>query len=80
MSDNFASLDLPPGQLANLQQLGYEKMTPIQQQSLPLVLAGSDIIAKAKTGSGKTAAFGIGLLTKINPRDFGTQTMVICPT
>jgi ATP-independent RNA helicase DbpA len=55
-------------------------MTAVQEQSLPHILKGKDIIAKAKTGSGKTAAFGIGLLDKINPRFFGTQSLIICPT
>ena len=55
-------------------------MTPIQAQSLPIVLAGKDLIAKAKTGSGKTAAFAIGLLEKLNPRFFGVQVLVLCPT
>ena len=77
---NFSSLNLAPAQLANLEQLGYLQMTPIQQQSLPLLLYGKDVIAKAKTGSGKTAAFGIGMLTRINPRDFAAQCLVICPT
>ncbi|NNK99828.1 MAG: DEAD/DEAH box helicase, partial [Xanthomonadales bacterium] len=56
------------------------KMTAIQAKSLPHVLAGSDLIAQAKTGSGKTAAFGLGLLEKINPRFFGVQALVLCPT
>jgi len=60
--------------------MGYAKMTDIQAQSLPIVLKGKDLIAKAKTGSGKTAAFGIGLLNEINPRFFGVQAMVLCPT
>jgi ATP-independent RNA helicase DbpA len=55
-------------------------MTPVQAQSLPVVLAGGDLIARAKTGSGKTAAFGIGLLQGINPRFFGVQALVLCPT
>lgn len=66
--------------LANLESLGYSEMTPIQAQSLPLVLAGRDVIAKAKTGSGKTAAFGIALLEKLNVRFFGVQALVLCPT
>lgn len=66
--------------LANLELLGYAAMTPIQAQSLPLILAGQDIIAQAKTGSGKTAAFGIALLEKLNVRFFGTQALVLCPT
>jgi len=66
--------------LANLDSLGYQTMTPIQAQSLPTVLAGRDLIAQAKTGSGKTAAFGIGLLSRINPRWFAVQALVLCPT
>lgn len=77
---DFSKLNLPPELLTNLQRLGYKKMTAIQQQSLPPLLEGKDIIAQAKTGSGKTAAFGIGMLIKLNPRDFGTQCLVICPT
>ncbi|MFK3770764.1 MULTISPECIES: ATP-dependent RNA helicase DbpA [Pseudomonas] len=66
--------------LANLDALGYASMTPIQAQSLPVILRGQDLIAQAKTGSGKTAAFGIGLLNPINPRYFGCQALVLCPT
>ncbi|MDG9881427.1 ATP-dependent RNA helicase DbpA [Pseudomonas sp. GD04058] len=66
--------------LANLDALGYAQMTPIQAQSLPVILKGQDLIAQAKTGSGKTAAFGIGLLNPINPRYFGCQALVLCPT
>ncbi|WP_256675782.1 ATP-dependent RNA helicase DbpA [Pseudomonas sp. R5(2019)] len=66
--------------LANLDSLGYAQMTPIQAQSLPVIIKGMDLIAQAKTGSGKTAAFGIGLLNPINPRYFGCQALVLCPT
>ncbi|WP_263407099.1 ATP-dependent RNA helicase DbpA [Pseudomonas putida] len=66
--------------LANLDALGYASMTPIQAQSLPVILKGQDLIAQAKTGSGKTAAFGIGLLNPLNPRYFGCQALVLCPT
>jgi len=76
----FSSLSLSKAQLANLTSLGYHSMTPIQAQSLPAILQGRDVIAKAKTGSGKTAAFGLGLLNKINPRFFGVQALVLCPT
>ena len=77
---SFDELPLDPRLLANLQQLEYLKMTPIQAASLPLALAGHDLIAQAKTGSGKTAAFALPLLTKLNPRHFGVQAMVLCPT
>ncbi len=80
VNDNFSSLSISPAQVANLTSLGYKKMTPIQAQSLPKILTGKDVIAQAKTGSGKTAAFGIGLLQNINPRFFGVQALVICPT
>lgn len=76
----FATLPLSAAMLANLDALGYAQMTPIQAQSLPVILKGQDLIAQAKTGSGKTAAFGIGLLNPINPRYFGCQALVLCPT
>ncbi|MBJ9974860.1 ATP-dependent RNA helicase DbpA [Pseudomonas sp. S75] len=79
-STAFASLPLSAAMLANLEALGYAAMTPIQAQSLPVILKGQDLIAQAKTGSGKTAAFGIGLLNPINPRYFGCQALVLCPT
>ena len=76
----FNELPLPPAMLATLQQLEYLTMTPIQAASLPLALAGHDLIAQAKTGSGKTAAFALALLTNLNPRRFAVQAMVLCPT
>ncbi|NOQ15790.1 MAG: DEAD/DEAH box helicase, partial [Methyloprofundus sp.] len=66
-STSFASLPIPPTQISNLDSLGYSSMTPIQAESLPHILQGTDLIARAKTGSGKTVAFGIGLLNNINP-------------
>ncbi|AKU20399.1 ATP-dependent RNA helicase DbpA [Massilia sp. MB5] len=80
MTTSFASLPLSPSFLKNLETLGYHEMTDIQAQSLPPVLEGRDLIAQAKTGSGKTAAFGIGLLQKLNPAWFATQALVLCPT
>jgi len=77
---SFNELPLSPGILATLQQLGYLTMTPIQAASLPIALAGHDLIAQAKTGSGKTAAFALALLTRLNPRRFAVQAMVLCPT
>ena len=76
----FSSLPLSAAMLANLQHLGYEQMTPIQAASLPLVLAGKDLIAQAKTGSGKTAAFALALLAQLNARRFAIQGLVMCPT
>jgi len=77
---SFSSLALSPAMLSNLESLGYREMTPIQAQSLPVILELRDLIAQAKTGSGKTAAFGIGLLQKLNPAWFAVQALVICPT
>ncbi|MCL6271266.1 ATP-dependent RNA helicase DbpA [Sansalvadorimonas sp. 2012CJ34-2] len=76
----FSSLPLSGEMLANLDSLGYKSMTPVQAQSLPHVLKGKDLIARAKTGSGKTAAFGIGLLSRLNMRKYRVQTLVLCPT
>ncbi|MDI1302111.1 MAG: ATP-dependent RNA helicase DbpA [bacterium] len=80
VSAPFSSLPLPAALLATLTELGYHTMTPIQQQSLPSLLAGRDVIAQAKTGSGKTAAFGIGVLSVLDPRQFNVQALVLCPT
>jgi ATP-dependent RNA helicase DbpA len=77
---NFSSLPLPPAMQANLQQLGYLSMTPIQAASLPHALAGHDLIAQAKTGSGKTAAFTLPLLAKLDTSRFDVQALVLCPT
>ena len=79
-SSSFSTLSLPSALLATLEHLGYEQMTPVQQQALPVILAGKDLIARSRTGSGKTAAFGIGLLTPLNPSFFGCQALVLCPT
>ena len=76
----FSTLPLTPATLANLEQLGYTAMTAIQAACLPSALLGKDIIAQAKTGSGKTAAFALALLANLNPRRFAVQTMVLCPT
>jgi ATP-independent RNA helicase DbpA len=80
VGDSFNQLPLSPAMLTNLQQLEYLTMTPIQAASLPVTLAGHDLIAQAKTGSGKTAAFALPLLTNLNPRRFAVQAMVLCPT
>ena len=79
-STDFSTLALSPATLANLQQLGYTTMTPIQAASLPPALLGKDLIAQASTGSGKTAAFALALLANLNPRRFAVQALVLCPT
>ncbi|WP_436876532.1 ATP-dependent RNA helicase DbpA [Siccibacter turicensis] len=77
----FADLNaLPAAQLANLNELGYLAMTPVQAAALPAILAGKDVRVQAKTGSGKTAAFGLGVLQHIDASQFITQSLVLCPT
>ena len=78
--NSFSELPLSPALQSTLQQLEYLTMTPIQAASLPITLAGHDLIAQAKTGSGKTAAFALPLLTNLNQRRFAVQAMVLCPT
>ncbi|MGK6308131.1 ATP-dependent RNA helicase DbpA [Variovorax sp. DT-64] len=77
---DFSTLPLSPPVLANLRQLGYLQMTPIQAASLPAALGGADLIAQARTGSGKTAAFALPLLARLDPRNFAVQALVLCPT
>ena len=77
---SFAGLNLPEAALVNLAQLGYTAMTPIQAASLPLTLAGRDVIAQASTGSGKTVAFGLPLVQKLDPARWQAQALVLCPT
>ena len=76
----FSQLPLAASTLDNLGQLGYSAMTAIQAESLPLALAGRDLIAQASTGSGKTVAFGIPLVEKLDPALWQVQALVLCPT
>ena len=79
-NSEFTTLNLPLALQENLTSLGYLQMTPIQASSLPLMLEGHDVIAKAKTGSGKTAAFALGLLAKLDVNQLNVQALVLCPT
>jgi len=76
----FADLPLIPALHQAIAAAGYEQPTPIQSQSLPAILAGRDLIAQAPTGSGKTAAFGLGLLQRLEPSSIAIQALVLCPT
>ena len=76
----FSTLPLSSDMVNNLNKLGYETMTPVQTQTLPLILEKNDVIAQAKTGSGKTAAFGIGILSQLQVKKFRVQSLVLCPT
>jgi ATP-dependent RNA helicase DbpA len=80
IAPTFSALPLSEPAVANLTALGYLQMTPIQAASLPLALQGRDVLAQAQTGSGKTAAFALALLAKLNVQYAGTQALVLCPT
>jgi ATP-independent RNA helicase DbpA len=77
---SFAELHLEKRFLETLEQLKFTTPTPIQVQALPPALDGKDLIARASTGSGKTAVFALTLLTRLNPQFFGVQALVLCPT
>lgn len=74
------ALTLPAELTQLLSDMGFTDFTPIQAKSLPVIVSGKDILAQAQTGSGKTLAFAIGLLLKINPKFFGVQGLIMCPT
>jgi ATP-dependent RNA helicase DeaD len=77
---SFADLGLSEPILDALKHLGYEKPTPIQEQTIPALLAGRDIIGQAQTGTGKTAAFGLPLLQYIDTDTDEVQALVVTPT
>jgi ATP-independent RNA helicase DbpA len=79
-SSSFGTLPLAPAMLDNLSTLGFTEMTPIQAASLPALLEGRDVIAQAETGSGKTVAFGLSLLHRLDVKRFRVQGLVLCPT
>ena len=77
---DFRTLPLKPALLASVETLGFTEMTPVQAQSLPPMLEGRDVIAQARTGSGKTAAFGLSLLQSLDVDTIRLQVLVLCPT
>ena len=76
----FDELELNPSILRAIEEMGFEQMSPIQASAIPAVLQGKDIVGQAQTGTGKTAAFGIPLLQKINTKERHLQAIVLCPT
>lgn len=76
----FKELNLPTPLLQALEKVGYEKPSPIQAQSIPLLLEGHDLLGQAQTGTGKTAAFALPMLANINPEESFTQLLVLAPT
>lgn len=80
MNLKFETLKLKDELTENLKDLNFDSMTPIQAKSLPLILKGDDIIAQAKTGSGKTAAFSLGIINALDVENLKHQALVLCPT
>lgn len=76
----FAEFGLQPKVMQAITELGFEEATPIQEQALPLALAGTDLIGQAQTGTGKTAAFGIPLISKIDREDEKIRALIMAPT
>ena len=76
----FSEIELKQELLQGLEDLNYVKMTDVQKQSIPYILEKKDVIVEAQTGSGKTAAFGLGLLNQLDVKVFRLQSLILCPT
>ncbi|MGM0905575.1 MAG: ATP-dependent RNA helicase DbpA [Pseudomonadota bacterium] len=76
----FSQLNLAPALISRLNEIGYEQMTPVQSLSLPVILNNTDAVVRANTGSGKTTAFALAMLSKLNTKSFAPQALVLCPT
>ncbi len=76
----FDELDLYPQILRGIKEMGFEEATPIQSKAIPVVLSGADVIGQAQTGTGKTAAFGVPVLQKVDPSNKKTQVIILSPT
>src|SRR6202165_5171332 len=76
----FTELGLEPSLLEAIRDVGYEAPSPIQEQTIPSLLEGSDVIGQAQTGSGKTAAFGLPMLQYVDPTESEVQGLVLTPT
>jgi len=77
---SFADLALPASLLEGLSDVGYESPSPIQAQTIPPLLAGRDVVGQAQTGTGKTAAFALPILARLDLRKFGPQALILAPT
>jgi ATP-dependent RNA helicase DeaD len=77
---NFGKLSLPQALLKSLNEIGYETPTPIQEQIIPYVMEGRDVLGQAQTGTGKTAAFALPLLARLDLKRRGVQVLVLAPT
>ena len=79
-NQGFKELQLSREMQKAITDMGFEEATPIQAQSIPYMLEGKDVIGQAQTGTGKTAAFGIATLERIDPQNRGVQAVILCPT
>jgi len=77
---SFNDLGLSESTLKSIEEMGYKTPSPIQEQAIPVVLDGLDVVGQAQTGTGKTAAFMLPILEKIDPRNRNVQALVLCPT
>ena len=77
---SFNDLGLSESTLKSIEEIGYKVPSPIQAQAIPIVLSGSDVVGQAQTGTGKTAAFMLPILEKIDPRNKNVQALILCPT
>ena len=80
MYDTFTELGVKPEILKAVEDMGFEEPTPIQKAAIPTALTGKDLIGQAQTGTGKTAAFGIPILERIDISEKGPQAVVLSPT
>ena len=80
MYDTFKELGIAPEILKAVEDMGFEEPSPIQKAAIPIALTGKDLIGQAQTGTGKTAAFGIPILERIDTSKPGPQAVVLSPT
>lgn len=77
---SFDEINLNKNLARAVEEMGFEEMSPIQKEAIPIMLDGRDVIGQAQTGTGKTAAFGIPILEQIDPTDKRVQALILCPT
>src|SRR5215831_8744609 len=76
----FTELGLSAELLKAIDKLGFEQASPIQAEAIPVLMTGKDIVGQSQTGSGKTAAFGIPAVEKVDPHKREVQVLILCPT
>ncbi len=76
----ISDLQCSPSIIKGLNEMGFEETTPIQTQTIPVIMEGKDVVGQAQTGTGKTAAFAIPVIDMVDPADRNTQALILCPT